>query len=228
MQQVQSHTKRQRRGGAKVGAKPEARLRLPSEERKRQIIDATLKLVATHGVQGTTLHRIAKEVGVTHPALYAHFEGRREILLAALDVVFERILEVHRAFTQDNMLERLRSISLYHTQLVASAADGFVSPLFEFLVASPDEGLRGELAARERVLFHDFAQIVREGQAQGTIKPDVDPEQVAFLITGRHWAEDVGVLMGIVEDSFQSRSMQWLDLIIDLIKMPEGNPNNPA
>jgi AcrR family transcriptional regulator len=203
-----------------TGGRSEKRRRLPRDERKRQIVEVTLQLVSRYGVQGTTLHRIAAEAGVTHPALYSHFANRREILLAALDVVFDRILEVHRAFTQDDALDRLRAISMYHTELVASASDGFVSPLFEFLVASPEEGLREELAARERVLADDLAAIVREGQRQGTVKPDVDPDQAAWLITSRHWAEDVAVLMGLTADGYRAHSLCLLDLILGSIRTP--------
>jgi AcrR family transcriptional regulator len=194
--------------------------RLSGEERRAQIVEATLRLISRYGVQGTTLHRIASEVGVTHPALYAHFRGRREILLAALDAVFERILAVHRAYQQGNALERLRAISLYHSELVASASDGFVSPLFEFLAAAPEEGLREELASRERTLLRDLAAIVREGQQKGTIRPDVEPEQAAFLITSRHWAEDVLVLMGLADDDYRARSLQVLEQIIRSMEMP--------
>jgi AcrR family transcriptional regulator len=198
------------------------RRRLPSEERKTQIVEAALRLVARYGVQGTTLHRIASELGVTHPALYSHFSSRREILLAALDVLFDRILQVHRASTHESALERLRAICVYHTELVASAPDGFVFPLFEFLAASPEEGLREELAVRQRTLARDLADIVREGQEQGTIRPDVEAEQAAWLITSRHWTEDVALLMGVTEDWDRARSMQLLDLIIGSISMPDG------
>ena len=202
---------------------PETRRRLPSEERRAQIVEVALQLVAKYGVQGTTLHRIAKEVGVTHPALYSHFASRREILLAALDVLFDRIMAVHRASTQENALERLRAISIHHTELVASAPDGFVSPLFEFIAASPEEGLREALAARQGVLAQDLADIVREGQQQGTIRPDADPEQVAWLITSRHWTEDVALLMGVDKDWDRARSTQLLDLIIGSIEMQDGD-----
>lgn len=200
-----------------------ARNRLPGAERKAQIVEVALRLIATRGIQGTTLHRIASEVGVTHPALYAHFANRREILLAALDEVFARILAVHQAFTQQNALERLRAISMHHTKVVASASDSFVPLLFEFLVASPEEGLREELASRERVLIRDLADIVREGQGQGTIRPDVDAEQAAWLITSRHWTEDVALLMGVTEDWDRDRSLQMLDLIISSMEMPGGS-----
>lgn len=200
----------------------DTRHRLPSEVRKSQIVEVALQLVATCGVHGTTLHRIAKEVGVTHPALYSHFANRREILLAALDVTFGRILEVHRASTHENALERLRAISMYHTDLIASRPAGFVYPLFEFIRASPEEGLREELAVRQRALARDLADIVREGQQQGTIRPDVDAEQVGWLITSRHWTEDVALLMGVDKDWDRARSIQLLDLIIRSIEMPDG------
>ncbi len=54
-------------------------------------------------------------------------------------------MAVHRASSQENALERLREISIYHTKLVASAPGGFVVPLFEFIAASPEEGLREAL-----------------------------------------------------------------------------------
>jgi AcrR family transcriptional regulator len=199
------------------------RRRLPSQERRAQIVETALQLVSKHGVRGTTLPKIAAEIGVTHPALYAHFANRHEILVAALDVLFERLVEVHRASKAENALERLREISVYHTRLVASAPSGFVFPLFEFLAASPEEGLREELGVRQRALAKDLADIVREGQAQGTIRMDADPEQIGWLITSRHWTEDVAVLMGVNDDWNEDRSNRLLDLILDSIAAVESD-----
>lgn len=193
------------------------RRRLPTEERRAQIVEVTLEQIARYGVRGTTLSRIAGAMGVTHPALYTHFDNRREILLAALDVLFERIMAVHRASAKENALERLREISTYHSQLVATAPGGFVAPLFEFIAASPEEGLRDALCARQRALAEDLADIVREGQRQGTIRADADPEQVGWLITSRHWTEDVAHLMGVTDAWNEERSNRLLDLILGSI-----------
>lgn len=207
----------------------EHRRRPSSEERRAQILDVTLDLVATHGVRGTTLSKIATAVGVTHPALYAHFANRRELFLAALDVLFDRIRKVHQASTQENALERLREISTYHTKVVASAGDGFLFPLFEFMAASPEEGLREALGVRQRALAKELADIVREGQEQGTIKADADPEQVGWLITSRHWTEDVAVLMGVTEDWNETRSLRLLDLILGSIAiLPEAESTDSS
>jgi hypothetical protein len=62
-----------------------------------------------------------------------------------------------------------------------------------------------------------LAAIVREGQRQGSIRTDADPEQVGWLITSRHWTEDVALLMGVTEDWNEERSNRLLDLIIGSI-----------
>ena len=198
-----------------------ARPYVRGEDRRRQIIEVTLRLVAKHGVQGATLNQIAKEVGVTTAALYGHFANRREILLETMDAVFEMVRGLHRSATHPNALERLREIGVQHTQMV-STADGFASAFLEFIAASPEEGLREAWGAKELVLIEDLAGIVREGQSQGTIREDVDPYYVAWLFVSRAWTEDVSYLMGIAGHWMGARSDRMLDQILEDIRAPRG------
>jgi AcrR family transcriptional regulator len=195
--------------------------RLRPEVRREQIVEATLELVAQHGVRGATVARIADRVGVTTPALYAHFANRREVLLTALAAVFKRIRAIHEVAAEEaNALERLRLIAHLHSRLVLSQSDGFVSVLFEFIAASPAEGLRDALGEGNLVLVDDLAEIVRLGQQQGTIVPEADPEQIAWLIVSRSWTEDVSRLMGLSGHWNEERSNEMLAIILDSIAMP--------
>jgi len=187
----------------------------------RQITEATLDLVAEGGVRGATVSRIAAKVGVSMPALYAHFPSKRDILLATLDLVFERIRDIHRSSPQTNALERLREIGRAHTRLVNSPTNDFVAALFEFIAAPPSEGLREALGASHLELVNDFAAIVREGQQQGTIVAQADPEQIAWLIVSRHWTEDVAQLTGTSDRWDEARSNQMLDFILASIASSE-------
>ncbi len=195
-----------------------ARPYVKSEERRKQIVDAALELVREHGVQGTTLNRIAERVGVTTAALYGHFESRKEILLEAMDAVFERVRDLHRSADSADALERLRQIGIQHTAMVTS--ESFALALFEFIAAPPDEGLREALGAKEIVLLEDLAEIVREGQSQGTIRERVDPYYVAWCLVSRAWTEDVSFLMGIANHWMGARSEQMLEEILDGIRVP--------
>ncbi len=201
--------------------------RLTGQERREQIVEATLHLVAESGVTGTTLTRIATAVGVTTPALYAHFANRKEILLAALDVLMQQRTAHHRLIAEGNALERLREIGLRHSELVASDDDKSVLALFEFIAASPHEGLRETMGHRHLLLVEDIAEVVRQGQEEGTIIKEADPAQVAWMIVSRAWTEDIAHLMGVTGDWNQERSNQMLDLILASIAAPPaGDPRS--
>jgi len=191
------------------------------EDRRRQIVEAALILVSEHGVQGATLNRIADRVGVTTAALYGHFVNRREILLEAMDAVFERVRDLHRSADDPDALERLRTIGLQHTRMLSTGGD-VATALFEFVAASPDEGLREALGAKELVLIEDLAEIVRQGQEQGSIRQDADPYYVAWTLVSRAWTEDVSYLMGIAGHWMGPRSERMLDEILEGIRAP-GN-----
>lgn len=48
---------------------------------RRQILDHALRLFARRGYAGTSIRQIADAVGVSNPALYAHFENKQSIYL---------------------------------------------------------------------------------------------------------------------------------------------------
>jgi len=208
-----------------------ARPYIKREVRKKQIVEAALRLVAERGVGGATLNRVAAGVGLTTPALYAHFQSRKELLMEAMDTVFEKVRELHRSARHPNALERLREIGLAHTKFV-STEQAFPLLFFEFIMAPPHEDLREVLGSKELMLVEDLAEIAREGQRQGTIRAEVDPYQIAWMLVSRAWTEDVTRLMGLAEHWNEERSKWMLDHILEAIAAPDpsgefGSPRLP-
>ncbi len=62
---------------------PAPRRRLSKEERLRQLIDVSWKLIRDEGTDALTLGRLAEAAGVSKPVVYEHF-GTRNGLLAML------------------------------------------------------------------------------------------------------------------------------------------------
>ncbi|RJQ76667.1 TetR family transcriptional regulator [Pseudonocardiaceae bacterium YIM PH 21723] len=58
--------------------------RLKGEQRKRELIAATLKVVADQGVAGVSHRVVAKEAGLPATAAAYHFDGIDDLLAAAL------------------------------------------------------------------------------------------------------------------------------------------------
>jgi AcrR family transcriptional regulator len=70
------------------------------EERRVEIADAALRLIATEGIASLTVAALAKELGLTGGALYRHFPSSDAIL----DAVAERAVELLDASLPDPSL----------------------------------------------------------------------------------------------------------------------------
>jgi AcrR family transcriptional regulator len=191
-------------------------------ERKAQIVDVVLRLVHEHGVEGTTTARIARTAGVTEPTLYQYFGSRREMLLAALDLVFERAAEGVESSHEADAVERLRTIGEYHTRETKAKALRFVDPMFEFVVAPAAEGLRDRVRSGNQEIHALLAGIVEEGKAQGRIRPDVESARVAWRIMGFYWFEDVSTIMDLGEVVSDGVSKEMFDGILADITAPHA------
>jgi AcrR family transcriptional regulator len=189
---------------------------MTADARKRQIAEVTVDLIAQHGLRGATMARISEAAGVRQASLYTHFQSRKEILLAALDVVYEKIYASRETRTDENSLERLRQMCDHHIQLWATQGEHHhAHPLLEFIAGARSEGLLDVLTQKHLESIEQFAEVVREGQEEGKIPTSVDAEQVAWLITGWAFAGDVSHLMSLEKFLEPKVSVHWLDVIFD-------------
>ena len=67
--------------------------RKPADDRRREIADAALRVIADHGLGRFTAVAMAREVGLTDAALFRHFPSKEAIVLAAIDRVGELLFE---------------------------------------------------------------------------------------------------------------------------------------
>lgn len=192
--------------------------RMSTADRKRQITEVTLEVVASYGIQGATTARIAEAAGVSAAALYKHFADRKQVLLAALDLLYDHIQQVvFESSDQPDVIERLRNIGSIHSELIASDRGTFIYPFVEFLAAPRGSGLRQAQGERQLAIVHSLAAIIEEGKAQGSIRLDVDSEQVAWNLHAIYWAEDISHLMGLGQFVTAGRSKTMLNKILSEI-----------
>src|SRR5512138_3726344 len=78
----------------------EAAAREPFTERQKQIMDASLKLIAEEGIVAFTTKKLANAVNISEPALYRHFENKEDILSQLIIYLHEQIEEIFNSFDQ--------------------------------------------------------------------------------------------------------------------------------
>jgi AcrR family transcriptional regulator len=193
-------------------AKPQRRMNAAA--RREQILRVTLEMVAQHGVAGATMSRIATACGVTQAAIYTHFKNRKELFIAAIDVLYEKPFARAAAANHPDVRQRVRKISEEkYLQNVEQEC-----PLLEFMVAPKEEGLRDAVTERQVAVAKVLEGFIWEGKQQGTVRPEVDPRQASWQLISWGWTDDISCLMGL---RGQWESLHSLDVMLDSIFVPE-------
>jgi AcrR family transcriptional regulator len=104
--------------------------------RRKTILRAAEKLILARGLSGVTTRRISREAGCSEGALYVHFHGRLELLLAVLEESLPEMLgplqllqqRVGRASPQVNLAKALGGIFRFHQRTMPLSAGLFADP----------------------------------------------------------------------------------------------------
>ncbi len=151
---------------------------------KEQLLAAAARVIATRGYEGARVSEIATEAGLSTGAIYAHYDGKADLLCAAInrggpDAV-AGLLDAGIAGSVAGTLKFLGARLVSGVRTGRARIRGDV--LIESLAASRREPkvaavLRESISAREERL----ADVIRLGQESGEISGAVSPEAVSRL-----------------------------------------------
>jgi len=96
------------------------------------IVDAARRIILEEGHEGFTLRRLGTELGVTAPAIYAHFTSKEELIRAVAHREFDWFISEYQRLEEPDPVERLRHISRHY---VAYARAN--TALFKLMVTFP-------------------------------------------------------------------------------------------
>ena len=155
------------------------------EARRNQIVDAAWQLFAQKGYHQTTMQDIATEAGLSAGALYRYFSGKDALLKAINDRSQEMgrtLLAAARARAQGpiDVLQVLGEtlFSVFYDPLFEAATKANMEILPEILRSDVlRDAIRQELGFWRGAV----ADLLREAQRRGELKPDVDPEAAVIL-----------------------------------------------
>ncbi|MFI7112593.1 TetR/AcrR family transcriptional regulator [Nonomuraea sp. NPDC050227] len=148
------------------------------------ILRAAVELFNRRGYDATSMGDLAKELGLTKPAIYHHVTGKEQLLGQALDDALDELTAAVTAATRDaagrTAYERLREVVRRSVEVLV-AHQPSVTLLLRVRGNSPVE-----LAALERRRWLDdrLAALVADAVAEGALRDDVPPALVSRLLFG--------------------------------------------
>jgi AcrR family transcriptional regulator len=152
------------------------------EEKRRQLLDAAVRVFARKGFHASRVGDIAEEAGVAHGLLYHYFRSKDEVLEAVFDenwsVLLARIESVEK--TDEPAVDQLRHIAAIVLRTWLHLPDVVRVVVREF-------GRSPELAERIGVLaqpIYAIERVIARGIERGEFRQDIDARVAATVVYG--------------------------------------------
>ncbi|WP_405551584.1 TetR/AcrR family transcriptional regulator [Streptomyces sp. NBC_01171] len=185
--------------------------RVPAAERRNDLVNAAIQVIASHGVDGATTRRIAEQANAPLATLHYCFQTK-ELLFAA---VFERLAERYREILIENDV---------HGDLVATAR-AILRGLLNWYLESDSEFASASFeliswAQRQEehpavTVYNEAFNVVRSILARAAAGQDVAPETI----------DQIGYVLGTLSDGFvvnwltyadRSRAAGQAEIVVDV------------
>jgi AcrR family transcriptional regulator len=151
-------------------------------KRGHAIISAAARIIYRSGGDDFTMRKVADEAGLSLRALYQHFSGKDDLLVALLEesqVVFARLIERHAARYADP-LDKLGAALYFATDPRQHTDHDYNAALTRYV-------MRASVTAAEQVgharrpVMEALARLIHEAMLAGKLEPG-DPELAACSV----------------------------------------------
>ncbi len=154
-------------------------------ERQIQIVDTAIDIISEKGIQGLTIKNIAKEIGISEPAIYRHFESKTAIVLAILNN-FEEMASFMNEAIMEMQASAFEKIDFLFSKIVDifSEEPSHISVVFSEEIFKNDIVLRNKIVSIMEQKALAVENIIKKGQEMSEIRNDVDCKTLAHLVMG--------------------------------------------
>jgi AcrR family transcriptional regulator len=133
---------------------------IATEEKRRLILDAAVRVFARKGYHTSRVGDIAEEAGVAHGLLYHYFSSKEELLEPAAEQLRQIAAILLRSWRRDPDLVRVLVREVGRSQTLPARVDEI-----------------GQV-------FRAIERIVERGQAEGEFRADVEPLLASWIFYG--------------------------------------------
>jgi TetR/AcrR family fatty acid metabolism transcriptional regulator len=172
---------------------------IAQEEKRKQILDAAVRVFARGGYHGSRVGDIAEEAGIAHGLLYHYFDSKEAVLHAIFRENWGELLvrfgEV--AAADEPAPEKLEGLAKILLRTWRNDPD-LVTVMVREVARTPH---LQEQVDEVRQAFVIVQRVVEQGQAEGSFRRDLDPRLVSWIVYGGLEELLTGWVLGGLPDS---------------------------
>lgn len=168
------------------------------------------------GADQLSLRAVARELGVTAPALYAHVRDKRDLLAGVAEEHFERLVERFEAVDADDPLDRIRGLGRAYVDHARSSP-----ALFRLLFRYPPTPVPDADAFPPATRAFEVATRATAAAIDAGRLAPTDPAEAGIVMwCAVHGVAEV-VLMGFVDDAAADA---LVDRVVDTVIAGQTTP----
>ncbi len=153
---------------------------------RREILMLAVDIASAEGLEGLTIGRLAKDLGMSKSGLFSHFGSKIDLQLATIDMARNIFAEsiIEPANKEEPGFARLKAmIDLWISYVESNIFRGgcfFAAASTEF--DGRPGPVREQIATLTKAWVDALEFETRRAQENGDLHPDVDPKQLIFEI----------------------------------------------
>jgi AcrR family transcriptional regulator len=155
---------------------------IAQEEKRRQLLDAAVRVFARSGYHACRVGDITEEAGVAHGLLYHYFKSKDEVLDAVFRDAWGDVLEAFRGIEESDETPREQLAHVAAILLRSWRRDpDLVRVLVREIGRTPQVQTKVDQFGQA---FTSIERIVARGQEQGVFRSDLDARLLAWIFYG--------------------------------------------
>ncbi len=190
----------------------------PSESTARRdkrsaILDAAIRVFARTGYHAARVSDIADEAGIAYGLVYHYFKNKEEVLNSIFEERWGDFLDVVSAIaaSDEDTREKLFQIASLIVNAYRVRPD-WVKVLVLEIQRSSRFAEPGQMHAVGK-LFAMIAGILRDGQARGEVRSDLDPKIACYVLIGGLEIVITGLVLGVIEVESAEEEGDYFDRV---------------
>jgi len=158
-----------------------------------RILETAAEEFAARGFEGVSLNQLIDRLGMSKGSFYYYFDDKADLFTTVADLAWAIVLPVEKldleTFTAENYWSSLEAL-MQEARLRVRANPWLVG--FTRLMYEPPDmaGVRESLAEKFEEARQWQAELIRRGQALGTVRDDLPVELLQALLVGADEAGD--------------------------------------
>lgn len=155
----------------------------PHEQRRKEIVQATMDLAAEQGIKRVTTQAIANRIGIAQPTIFRHFKTRDAIFAAVIGWIAENLFKAISSGFNANDQPDVQLRKLIQCQLTfINKHKAIPKVMFSDLLHLESPKLKSALQEVMNKYIARVTQLLLQGKESGLYRDNLDVDQTARYI----------------------------------------------